>query len=680
MITNNRRFEIVADFTPGHTYEIIIAARDSIGRQQNEEDSPKKQITIRGKIAAPAGISDATAAADFINIHLSWTNPTNLDFSYVEIWRATNNSFSASPGGASLVGVSSGDSFSDYIGSTGLTRYYWLRAVNTSGNKSAFVPPGETTTIFATTEGIPSSGIDDFAVTATKMFNNTIILNADSWTNNSPGAGSIAWNAHSIVYGGASYPINAGNTSLAYVYWTIGNTTYSTSATHPTLGTTAFMIAINTGGTHTLVWNDSANMVIGSAFIANLLVDKLTANAASTNEFVSNTAQIKNAIITNAKINDLSVGKLTSGAIISKTITLSSSGADCYINAGKSQWDNTQTGFILGLDGATPKFYIGDTTYHMSWDGSISEVQGTIQTAASGKRVVIDGPNNNMKFYNATALVLTLDDDLGAAAGNRPGIEIFDGSGQGIFIAGDIDTGTDYALMLEGRVGVVSTSALLFDGWYRGAGANDVLRLLAGVAAPSEILAVNNAGLVDAAGGYADAGNSGIDDAILSASGETFIVGGGIVTAVAADLKMKFTALGGLAIKLTNKTGANTVAGQLISFDTTTDDAVALTTADDDECSGVFLDSGVANNAEAWVVIAGVADVAMQDNTAATHGNWVRTSIIEAGYANATNAGPPGGGIPELDRHMKEIGNCIESVSATGGGTHILARCVLHFN
>jgi hypothetical protein len=138
--------------------------------------------------------------------------------------------------------------------------------------------------------------------------------------------------------------------------------------------------------------------------------------------------------------------------------------------------------------------------------------------------------------------------------------------------------------------------------------------------------------------------------------------------------KYKLTAIGGLAIKLTNKTGANTVAGQLVKADTATDDAVILTAADDVECFGVFLDAGVADGSEAWVVVSGIADVAMKDNTAATHGNWVETSS-EAGYADATSGSPvaaPG--------HFDEIGHCIESVSAGGAGTHILARCVLHFN
>ena len=144
--------------------------------------------------------------------------------------------------------------------------------------------------------------------------------------------------------------------------------------------------------------------------------------------------------------------------------------------------------------------------------------------------------------------------------------------------------------------------------------------------------------------------------------------------------KVKMTVIGGYAIKLTNETGANTVAGQLVRTDTAVNDAFVLTAADEDETSGIVLDSGVSDGSEAWVVVAGIADVAMQDNTAATRGYWVRSSVTEAGYANATNPGPPGGGIPELDQHMKEIGNCIESVNAGGGGTHILARCVLHFN
>ena len=141
------------------------------------------------------------------------------------------------------------------------------------------------------------------------------------------------------------------------------------------------------------------------------------------------------------------------------------------------------------------------------------------------------------------------------------------------------------------------------------------------------------------------------------------------------NAKSRRTDIGGFAVKLTNKTGANTVAGQLVKADTATDDAVILTAAGDNECFGVFLDSGIADGSEAWVVVSGIADVAMEDNTAATHGNWVQTSDSEAGYADATSATPAA-----APAHFEEVGHCIESVAAGGGGTHILARCIVHFN
>lgn len=139
--------------------------------------------------------------------------------------------------------------------------------------------------------------------------------------------------------------------------------------------------------------------------------------------------------------------------------------------------------------------------------------------------------------------------------------------------------------------------------------------------------------------------------------------------------KAKITPIGGYAVKLTNRTGANTVKGQIVDADTANDFSVVLTEAGDVECFGVFLDSGVPDEEEAWIVVSGIAEIAMEDNTAATHGNWVETSDTEIGYANATSPTPN-----PAPQHFQELGHCIESVAATGEGTHILAKCVLHFN
>ena len=136
--------------------------------------------------------------------------------------------------------------------------------------------------------------------------------------------------------------------------------------------------------------------------------------------------------------------------------------------------------------------------------------------------------------------------------------------------------------------------------------------------------------------------------------------------------KLKVTTEGGIAIKLTNKHGSTITAGQLVKADTANNDAVVLAAAGDVECLGVVY-VNIANNAEGWIVVSGIGDVALDDNVAAVRGNWMATGVL-AGYA-ATSASPAA-----AHTHFEEIGHCIESVAAGGGGTHILARCVLHFN
>lgn len=149
---------------------------------------------------------------------------------------------------------------------------------------------------------------------------------------------------------------------------------------------------------------------------------------------------------------------------------------------------------------------------------------------------------------------------------------------------------------------------------------------------------------------------------------------------VSINDKGMFTIEGGFAIKLINRSGGVVNKGQLVEVDTANNDSFNLTGTTDYHCIGVVYDATIADNAAGWIVVSGIADVAMEDNTAATRGYWVKTSDTEAGYADATTALPPGGGIAQLDEHSREIGHCIENVAAGGGGTHILARCVIHFN
>jgi hypothetical protein len=82
-------------------------------------------------------------------------------------------------------------------------------------------------------------------------------------------------------------------------------------------------------------------------------------------------------------IDSLDVSKLNAGTITSKSITLAVAGGtgDVKIQAGKTDFTNTESGFILGIDDSDSdkaKFYLGDTNNYINWDGSSLTVLGNI--------------------------------------------------------------------------------------------------------------------------------------------------------------------------------------------------------------------------------------------------------------------------------------------------------------
>ncbi|CAB4122267.1 Tip attachment protein J, partial [uncultured Caudovirales phage] len=91
--------------------------------------------TVLGK-NAPPGVPTAVASAAFSGgVRLTWTNPLDDDLWQTEIYENTTNNSAT----ATLIDTVSA-SFYNRVGissSDGL-RYYWLKAVDTSGNKSAF--------------------------------------------------------------------------------------------------------------------------------------------------------------------------------------------------------------------------------------------------------------------------------------------------------------------------------------------------------------------------------------------------------------------------------------------------------------------------------------------------------------------------------------------------------------
>ena len=53
------------------------------------------------------------------------------------------------------------------------------------------------------------------------------------------------------------------------------------------------------------------------------------------------------------------------------------------LKSGKTKFDNSETGYILGLDEGVAKFYIGNTTNYLNWDGTTLTISGSL-TATTG--------------------------------------------------------------------------------------------------------------------------------------------------------------------------------------------------------------------------------------------------------------------------------------------------------
>jgi hypothetical protein len=141
--------------------------------------------------------------------------------------------------------------------------------------------------------------------------------------------------------------------------------------------------------------------------------------------------------------------------------------------------------------------------------------------------------------------------------------------------------------------------------------------------------------------------------------------------------KVRLTPEGGIAVKMTNKTGGVSVKGEVVSVYSATavNSSVKKIVVDEPAPIGVFYESGVADGSEVWVIVSGIADVYFIGNT--TRGHLARGFITgDAGYVAGQVLSEAVPSSPfATDKHFYEIGHVIES--RTGAG---LAKCILHFN
>jgi len=128
------------------------------------------------------------------------------------------------------------------------------------------------------------------------------------------------------------------------------------------------------------------------------------------------------------------------------------------------------------------------------------------------------------------------------------------------------------------------------------------------------------------------------------------------------------TSVGGIAIKLINRTGHSSVKGEIVESSGTVDFEVTLESAGGVDPVGAIYNAGIAEGSDVWVACAGIVEV-LYDANGAINGGWVETSDLTAGRADGSAASPAA-----APAHFEEMGHALEDAAANTVG-----RITMHF-
>jgi hypothetical protein len=115
----------------GETYDLRISSRNRLGIQS---DLSTTTVTIAADTTAPSAPTGVSGSGGFRSNFISWVNPTDNDFKEVQVYVNTSNTTS----GATLLGSTAATEFVHGGLPESTTRYYFLKALDFTGNASGF--------------------------------------------------------------------------------------------------------------------------------------------------------------------------------------------------------------------------------------------------------------------------------------------------------------------------------------------------------------------------------------------------------------------------------------------------------------------------------------------------------------------------------------------------------------
>lgn len=297
---------MLLEIVPAISYAAQVRAVDKSGNASNYS---AVETTIGApnteRPAMPIGLK---ISAGTESIWVSWDANTEKDLSHYEVYE-TDADF-APDDGDNPTYVVGGNSFAQSGLDPETTRYYWVRAVNTSGNTSPW-----SIGVSATTGAVRRQ----IAVTLTDV----------TFKPSDGGPNRITWTSGQVNYGTegqipTTQNIPAGSAVYSgervFIRYIIGDTALTTTVSLVDLySRDSVLVGVYQGGTN-------FQLVMGKEYIDGgmILAQTIGANQLVANQAViTGTAQIADAIITSAKIVELDAAKLTAGTALAGSITVS---------------------------------------------------------------------------------------------------------------------------------------------------------------------------------------------------------------------------------------------------------------------------------------------------------------------------------------------------------------------
>ena len=262
----------------GVDYDIRVRASNASGITSAGYASATTTVTAKTTNPGVPTFVSGNVVGIYKGFDISWTPPNDKDYSGVEIWESPNNIFS----NAVKVGTSIGSSFVRNNLGTNVTKFYWIRSVDTTGNFSAYVGPQSATTEFIDNNSFETGIRDLFEDQGL----NAIVSVSSLPTSPAPSAGDTVFlttDGKLYRYSGSAWVVILSEVDGADITGTISGTQISDNA-----------ITTN---------KIAANAITGSKITANTITGGLLA----TSGIISQSAQINNGVISNAQIGNLAV-------------------------------------------------------------------------------------------------------------------------------------------------------------------------------------------------------------------------------------------------------------------------------------------------------------------------------------------------------------------------------------